>query len=170
MRRIAILGCAGAGKSTLALQIGESLGIEVIHLDRHFWKPGWVETPREEWAELQTELLAGESWVADGNYGATLEIRLARADTILFMDMPRRLCLWRILKRRIRYRGRARPDVAPGCPENVDWEFFRWIWNFPKQSRPLTLAKIAQAEPGTRVEILKSGGDVRRFLSTLQSG
>ncbi|MHC4225272.1 MAG: P-loop NTPase family protein, partial [Planctomycetota bacterium] len=126
MRRIAILGCAGAGKSTLALQIGESLGIEVIHLDRHFWKPGWVETPREEWAELQTELLAGESWVADGNYGATLEIRLARADTILFMDMPRRLCLWRILKRRIRYRGRARPDVAPGCPENVDWEFFRW--------------------------------------------
>jgi adenylate kinase family enzyme len=168
MKRIAILGCAGAGKSTLALEIGEALGIEVIHLDQHFWRPGWIETPREEWAELQAELLAGESWVADGNYGATLEIRLARADTILFMDMPRRLCFWRIFKRWVRHRGRTRPDLAPDCPEHMDLEFVRWIWNFPTRSRPMALAKLEQAEPGTRVEILRSPADIRRLLATLR--
>ena len=167
MRRIAIIGCAGAGKSTLARRIGDLLGIEVIHLDRHFWKPGWIETPREEWIEVQRKLLGGDAWVADGNYGATMDLRLEAADTILFLDPPRRTCLLRVLRRRVRFHGRSRPDIAPGCPEQIDLAFLRWIWAFPKRSRPAILERLERFGPGRRVEVLRNAREIERFLGAL---
>jgi adenylate kinase family enzyme len=167
VRRIAIIGSGGSGKSTLARQIGERLGIGVIHLDALFWRPGWVETPREEWRRLQAELVRRESWVMDGNYGGTLDIRLAAADTIVFLDLPRLVCLSRVVLRALRYAGRSRPDMAPGCEERLTWQFLRWIWEYPSSRRPGILQQLDEYARGRCIVRLRSARQVRSFLASL---
>lgn len=170
MNRIAIIGSGGSGKSTLARQIGDRLGIEVIHLDALFWRPGWVETPREEWRQIQSSLVKRRRWVMDGNYGGTIDLRLAAADAIVFLDLPRTLCLWRVLTRRVRFAGRSRPDMGPGCEERLTWEFVRWVWTYPATRRPEMLARIARHGEGKQVLRLRSRGEVSRFLDHLSDG
>ena len=169
MRRVAIVGSAGAGKSTLARQLGAILGLEVVHLDALFWKPGWVETPRPEWRVTQEGLVRRESWIIDGNYGGTMEVRLASADTIVFLDFPRAICLWRVLKRWARYRGHTRPDLAPGCPERLDWAFLRWVWGYRVRSRPSVLKRIEEHSAGKSVYTLRSPTEVSDFLKQVAS-
>ena len=143
MKRIIILGCSGSGKSTFARALGAALNRPVIHLDNLYWKPGWVETPRPEFSELQRELVQGEMWIIDGNYSATLDIRLEAADTILYFDLPRRVCLWSVIRRVVTHYGRSRPDLAPGCPEKFDFGFLLLTWNHRRRSRPGVLQKLA---------------------------
>lgn len=162
-----IIGSGGAGKSTLARELGARLGIRVVHLDAHFWNPGWVPTPKADWLETQHELMRPETWIMDGNYGGTMDARLALADTAIFLDLPRLTCITRALVRRVQYHGRSRPDIAPGCPEKIDLEFLRWIWDFPRTKRPGILKKLeATRATGTRVIHLRSMRDVTRFLET----
>jgi len=121
MKRVAIIGSGGAGKSTLARQVGDATGFPVIHLDREHWQPGWVAPGSEAWAARVAELVAGEAWIIDGNYGGTMEARFARADTIVLLDLPRTVCLYRAVKRAVLFRNRGRPDmrgeVRPAVPE-----------------------------------------------------
>jgi adenylate kinase family enzyme len=95
MKRILIIGSGGAGKSTLSRCLQKLLGIPLVHLDSIFWKPGWVETPRPEWKRIVCELVQGDSWIMDGNYSGTLDIRIDACDTIIFLDLPRTTCSWR---------------------------------------------------------------------------
>jgi adenylate kinase family enzyme len=104
--------------------------------------------------------------VMDGNYGGTLDMRLAACDSVVFLDLPRRVCLWRIVKRRVRYFGRTRPDVAPGCPEQLSWEFLWWVWTYGKRRRAGILERL-RTLAGRRVVILSSRREVERFLATL---
>ena len=168
MRRVLVIGCGGAGKSTLAVELGRLLDLPVIHLDRHFWRPGWVSVPTEEWEEIVRDLVAGERWVMDGNYGATLDMRLAAADTVIFMDFPTRLCLWRVLARWVRHRGRTRPDMGPECPETVDLEFLRWIVSFRRKSRPKILSAVQEHGEGVQVVVLRNPREVRAFLASVE--
>src|ERR1700759_2528084 len=101
VRKIAVIGCAGAGKTTFSRTLGARLGLPVTHLDRLFWQPGWVETARDRWREIQRGLVAADSWVLDGNYINSADIRLSVADTVIFLDFPRWLCLSRVLRRTI---------------------------------------------------------------------
>ena len=106
-----ILGPAGAGKTVLAHRLSACTGLPVIHLDRIFWRSGWQPAPRDEaLAELESAL-AGDRWIADGNFLDAGDTRFARADTVIFLDLPRALCIWRVLWRRVRDRGRERPDL-----------------------------------------------------------
>jgi adenylate kinase family enzyme len=164
MKRIAIIGPGGSGKSTLACELGAILGIEVIHLDALFWKPGWVETPKPEWRSIQEDLVRRESWIMDGNYGGTLDIRLAAADTIIFLDFPRLLCLWRVIKRRVQHIGRGRPDMGPDCPERLTWQFLWWIWTYRTRKRPAVLQELAQYADEKRIFVLRGPADARCFL------
>jgi adenylate kinase family enzyme len=168
MKRVVVLGSAGAGKSTLAQQIGVRLNLPVIHLDAYYWKPGWEPTPLADWWEVVDELVAGESWVMDGNYRRTLTTRLVAADTVIFLDFPRWLCLGRVFRRALRYAGRTRPDMAPGCREKIDLDFLRWIWTYPTNARPSILAYLEACQPGKQVFILRSPTEVQRFLSQLE--
>lgn len=162
MRRVAVIGSGGAGKSTLARALGGRLEIEVVHLDRLFWRPGWEPTPTDEWRALQVELVEPESWIIDGNYGGTLDVRLAAADTVLFLDFPRRVTMPSVLRRWWQHRGH---DVqAPDCPEHWDWTFLRWVWNYRRDSRPRALAAIADHAGHADVVVLTSRAAVRRFL------
>lgn len=163
MDRVAIVGCGGAGKSALARQVGAITGIPVIHLDQHYWAPGWVPTPNAVWVERQRALLDGPRWIADGNYGGTLELRAGLADTIVFVDLPRRVCVTRAMRR-----VRSPILQAPGCPQKVDLEFLRWIWSFPRETRPRVLALLGRHAPTTDVVHLRSSTEVRRFLSRLR--
>ncbi len=167
MKRIAIIGPGGAGKSTLARQIGAALGLPVIHLDAHYWHAGWTETPKDVWEQTVKELAGGGAWVMDGNYGGTMDLRLAAADTILFLDLPPLLCLWRVGARQLRYRGRTRPDMAAGCPERLTWFFLKYIWNYRRDRRPGVLERMARHTEGRELIHLQTPGQVRRFLEGL---
>jgi adenylate kinase family enzyme len=164
MKRILVIGSGGAGKSTFAKELGAILDLPVIHLDQVYWKPGWEKPAKEEWAATVEKLVAQHEWIMDGNFGGTLPQRIKRADAIILLDITRWVCLWRVAKRIVKYRGRHRPDMPPGCQERFDLEFIRWIWNYPSRSKPAKLALLSATGPDQRVVILGSGREVRHFL------
>jgi adenylate kinase family enzyme len=168
MRRVMVIGCGGAGKSTFAARLARVAGLPLVHLDSVYWHPGWVRTPPDEWAETVRRLAARECWVIDGNYSGTMDIRAAAADTVIFLDVPRRVCLWRALKRRVQHHGHTRPDMTDGCVERIDAEFVRWIWSYPKTRRPRILARLAALGPGKRAVILRSSHDIERFFRSIE--
>lgn len=174
MRRVAIIGPGGAGKTTLAVELGRRTGLPVVHLDRLYWRAGWVEPPGEDWARDHRQALSGDAWIADGNYGSTMAERLARTDTIVLMDPPPALCVARVARRTVRTHGRARADLPPGCVERFDVRetlaFWRYIWRYRRERLPVVLERIRQAGAGARVEILRSRDDVRRFLASVDGG
>lgn len=165
MKRVIIIGSGGAGKSTLARRLGRITGLEVIHLDALHWLPGWQVPPKNDWFEKVEKAIAGESWIMDGNFGATMEIRLAACDTVVFLDLPRLLCLYRVVKRRFVYRGTNRPDMAEGCREQIDLEFLRWIWTFPQRAKPEIEERLARLGAGKTIYHLRSPREVDDFLA-----
>ena len=169
MNRVIVIGSGGAGKSTLAPQIGEILGLPVIHLDREFWRPNWMATPEDEWIERVRELVARERWVMDGNFGGTMDIRIAACDTVVYLDFPRILCTYRVLKRWITYRRGTRPDMGEGCPEKFDLEFLDWVWNFSARSRQRIETRLAASLDGKRLYRLTSPKEVDRFVAELKA-
>jgi adenylate kinase family enzyme len=162
MERVAVVGSGGAGKSTFARELGARTGLPVVHLDRHFWKPGWVETPTDEWRAVQAELVAADRWILDGNYGGTLDLRLARADTVIALALSRYRCVTRAFRRSVANRGR--PVNADGCPERIDRDFLRWVWRYPKDSRPRLDAALARHRDHLDVIELTTPAEVRSFL------
>ncbi|GAA5526402.1 hypothetical protein Hgul01_00174 [Herpetosiphon gulosus] len=167
MRRVLIFGSMGSGKSTLAKRLGAVLNLPVIHLDSHFWRPNWVEPDRETWRAQQRELVQASEWIMDGNYSATLDERWPYADTVIFVDQPRLLCLWRVVKRRMMYHGRSRPDLAPDCPEKLDRVAFEFVWTYPKKRRPTMLKRLAEAKPPKLVFHLRGDAAIEQFLDDL---
>ena len=165
MKKVIVIGPGGAGKSTVARRLGERLNIEVKHLDRFYWQPGWQEPPKEEWLEKVKELTSADTWIIDGNYGGTLETRIERCDTIVFLDLPRLLCLWRIAKRRLLYRDRSRPDMAEGCNEKLDWSFVQWVWNYSRRSRPKVIKLLRESSATKQIVWLRSRAEIEKFLS-----
>ncbi len=163
-----MIGCGGAGKSTFARRLGQLLDIEVVHLDSLYWKPGWIETAKDEWAQTVAELTRRDAWIMDGNYSGTFDIRVRACDTLIFLDMPRRVCLWRIVKRLIVYRRRTRPDMAAGCPEKLDWEFVLWVWNYPRTRRPRVLQLMREHAAGKKMIRLRSPAEAERYLAAVR--
>jgi adenylate kinase family enzyme len=167
MQRILVIGSGGSGKSSVAKEIAHRLRLPLIHLDALYWHPGWRPTEKDAWDQVVRELIAAPRWVIDGNYGGTLDMRLARCDTVVFLDLPRLVCLWRVLERQLEFRGRSRPDMAPGCPERLSWEFVNWIWTYPHSRRPGILRRLADLRADQRAIVLSSSRAVRRFLDEL---
>lgn len=167
MKRVLILGCSGAGKTTLSLALAERAGLPVIHLDKHYWRAGWVEPPKEEWRDEVAGLTARPEWIMDGNYGGTVVQRLAVADTAIVLDFPTAICLWRVMKRIAAGYGRTRPDLADGCPEQIDLAFLRYVATFRRNQRPRLMSALATF-PG-RTIVLARPSEAREFLENLPS-
>lgn len=168
MKRVAIIGVSGSGKSWLAVRLGEVTGLPVYHLDQLNWQPGWQRMPGDEWRALQEELVEEPTWIIDGNYFGTLDLRLGACDTVIWLDLPTWVCLASVVWRFLKYRGRARPDLNPGCPEQLDWNFLRWIVNYRKGGRSRTLRALGELPPSTRVVRLTSRHGVRRWLKQIE--
>ena len=163
MERIMIIGCGGSGKSTLARQLGEKLNLPVVHLDKLFWHPGWVESTKDEIDKKIMEAIAEPRWIMDGNYNRTISQRMKRCDTVIYLDFSRFACLMGVAKRVITTYGQVRPDMAEGCPERFDWEFLQWVWNFNKNKRERYYKMLNEAE-GIEKIVLKNRRAVKRFL------
>ena len=164
MERILIIGCGGSGKSTLSRQLGALTGLPVVHLDQIFWSPGhWVHLEREEFDRLLAVELEKPRWIMDGNYDRTLTVRLERADTVVYLDYTRFVCLRRWLKRVVTNWKKARPDMAPGCAEWFDPEFAGWIWNFNKAKREKYHALLAE-QTDKNIYIFKKPRQLKKFL------
>lgn len=168
MKRVLILGPSGSGKSTLCERVGRRLNLPIVHLDYYYWNPGWHETTKDEWEQKIRNLISGDSWVMDGNYTSTLVVRSRRADTVIFIDTPRRISYLRVLLRFLKYRGNSRPDLGEGCPEKIDRDFLEWIWYYPKTRRPAILRFLKKLERSKNVIILKGQREIERFFGSLE--
>ena len=167
MQRIVIIGSGGAGKSTLARQLGEKLRLPVVHLDQLFWKPGWVEVTREEFDEKLALELAKPAWIMDGNFNRTIPQRLERCDTVIYLDFHRVTCLLGVLKRIITSYGKTRPDMAEGCPERFDLDFLKWVWNFNQDGKRERYYRLLNEAKDVQTIVLKNRRMVKRFLNSI---
>lgn len=149
MRRVIVIGPGAAGKSTLAVRLGEITGLPVIELDKLFWRSGLGATPRDQWAAIQRELASQESWIMDGDLGPydIIEVRLQAADTVVFLDFSPLRCAWRAIRR-----SRERAD------------FWRWLFSYRRRSRPLLLRAIAVHAGDAAIHVLRTPRAVRRFV------
>jgi adenylate kinase family enzyme len=168
MKKVVIIGSGGSGKSTLAVRLGQALDLPVYHLDRLFWRPGWQETPRDEWRAMQEALCAEPAWIIDGNYSGTLDVRLAACDTVIWLDLPTWVCLAGTLKRVLSHRGRTRPDMGEGCPERFDWAFLQWVWSFRRQARPRIVQELSKLPCSAEVVVLTSRRQMAGWLEAVR--
>lgn len=166
MERIIIIGCSGAGKSTLALKLGEKLDIPVVHLDKLFWKPGWVEETAEEFDRKLALELKKPRWIMDGNFHRTMAWRAEKCDTIIYLDFGRFTCLWGVIKRNLTNRGKVRLDMGEGCPEKIDFEFLKGIWNYNRDKRENNYRLLNEATHAETI-VLKNRRMVKYFLQEI---
>lgn len=167
MERVMIIGCGGAGKSTLARALGEKTGLPVVHLDQIWWEPGhWQHLEKPEFDERLAVELEKPRWILDGNFNRTIEARLEKCDTVIYLDFPRLVCLKNWLGRVIKNWGHHRPDMTPGCTEWIDPEFAKWVWNFNKNNRARYYELLNKAE-GKNIVVLKSRRQVQKYLNGL---
>ncbi|MEM9668528.1 MAG: AAA family ATPase [Pseudomonadota bacterium] len=169
MKRAMIIGQPGSGKSTLARKLGEVTGLPVVHIDQILWNPGWVETAMDEKTRLCKAVHAREEWIFEGGHSVTWPERLARCDTLIWLDFPVHTRLWRVVLRTLKYFGRTRPDLPDGCPERFSWEFFQWIWETRNSNRGIIEKLIATAQPDKAIIILRSLPAVHEFLDHLSA-
>lgn len=167
VRRVAIVGPGVAGKSTFARALGDRTGLPVVHLDHHYWKPGWVKSSPEQWRQRQAELFAGERWIADGSYGGTFDDRFTLADTVIVVARPRLACVASAIRRSAR--GHGKSIQAEDCPERFSFGFYRWIWNYDRDSRPRLDAALKRNGHLSIVE-LQSRDAMTDFLEHWSSG
>lgn len=166
MQRIVILGNGGSGKSTLARLLGQRLNLSVVHLDKLFWEPGWAEPDAEQFRERVREAVAGDAWVCEGNYARrTFDLRLPRADLVIWLDTPRLTCFMRVLLRLLR--NQPRPDRAEGCEERLDVEFLKFVWTFDRGYRQGIEAVRQKVGPQVPVLHLQGKRQVRAFVEGL---
>ena len=169
LSRVMIVGGPGAGKSTFARRLGAITGLPVRHMDLIHWRPGWVERPRPEKIAMAREVEAQERWIFEGGLSETYPERAARADLVLFLDLPVAVRLWRamVVRRAQRMLGAPRPDVPENCPERLDPDFVRWIVRTARRHRERHLALVATQPPGKGVH-LNGRRATERWLAALE--
>jgi adenylate kinase family enzyme len=170
VKRICIIGSPGSGKSTLAKHLGHLLKLKVIHLDTLFWQPGWVSVSDEELMLKQGKYIQEEHWIIDGSYSSIWTPRIERAGTIIFMDFSRWICLYRIMKRYVKYRNQTRSDMGQGCPERIDLEFLTFVWNYPANRRFKVLNIIKRYAEEKQIFIFQNQQQVTSFLEKVKKG
>lgn len=174
MNRIMVLGVSyGVGKSTFARNIGQKFAIDVYHLDAFYWKPGWVEASLESFTASQQEIVAQDKWIIEGNYSGTYDIRAANADTIIYLELPLYVCLYRVFKRWILHIGKTRPDMGRGCKEKIDYQFIKFICTTYNPRRKKMRARFEDFQRQgieKNIIILKSKKEIRSYLKSVSGG
>lgn len=169
--RILVIGCSGGGKSTLARKLCGRFDLPYLSMDKEFfWLPGWIKRPRDEERRLIAEAVSRDRWLMDGTGPSTFDLRVPRSQLVIWVRMPRWLCLWGVCKRAFMHFGRTRPDMAPGCVEQLpDRDFLTYIWTFEKRFSPLVIAGLDRHGLNVPVFQLKNRRDVSRLLDLLDA-
>ncbi len=169
-RRVLVIGMAGAGKSTFSRALSARTGLPVIHLDVHYWKPGWVKPSEREWRNEQRALLAGPAWIADGNDPETLDLRLGRAETVVLLETP-----WWICAGRAFLRGLRKPvgEMPEGCDDSAirrlrdEWRLIGVSLRDRHAETDHARAMISQHGSHVVLRVIRSKREAEEFLSTL---
>ena len=161
MKKILIIGCPGGGKSSFARELHKRTSLPLCHLDMLFWNADKTTVTREILCERVREVLSGDEWIIDGNYSATLPMRLEACDTVFFLDMPTELCLRGVEKRR----GQVRPDM-PWIETEEDPEFTEYIKGFRETKRDMLL-ELIRSYPNRKLTIFQSHKEVDDYLTRL---
>ena len=171
MRKIAVVGPVGAGKSRLANELGRALGIPVLHLDTLFWKPGWVPTPPDEWKAVQRRELAADAWIADAQFDDVLPEWFQAADTVVFVDASPLRCFWRVSRRRMNRAGSVGVPAGtePASPQRALWKFLGNQWRYRRKTRRELLAELARERDGRQVVVVRRDRDAAAFLRSVDS-
>ena len=167
MKKVLVLGCCGAGKSTFSKKLHSILKLPLIHLDSHYHKPNWKEPKKDEWENIVHNLLQKPSWIMDGNYSETMDIRIKNADTIIYLDYPILKCFWRVIKRVFKYNGIQRSDMANGCKEEFDLEFLYFVLMFNIRFRKEILTKLNLVKGKKEVRVFKTDKQADKFLAQI---
>lgn len=166
--RVLVIGCSGSGKSTLSRALAARLGLRHISMDRDvFWLPGWKERPHDEAYARIAALIEEERWVMDGTSPGSLPLRLPRTGLVIWLRLPRWVALRSALLRWMRYAGRTRPDMAPGCPEKIDFEFLHYIWTFERLASPKIDRMLKEHGNNVPLLTLRSHAEMDELLSIL---
>ncbi len=167
MKRVMIVGLPGSGKSWLARRMGVRTGLPVHHMDRVHWLPGWVARERDAKIALAHDIESSDRWILEGYFSATFSHRLSRADTLVILDMPFPLRVWRVFRRTLTGYGKTRAELPENCPERFDAEFWSYIWRTRNLARRRILDLPAAAGSGVDVHVLCSRRAVMNFLNHL---
>lgn len=162
-KRILLIGCPGSGKSTLAKRLGKATNLPVIHLDTIYWLPHWERRPKEEFNAILLQELEKEKWIIDGNYNRTLDLRISYCDLVIYLDIPRRVCLWSIIKRRFQYANKSREDMQKDCNEVIDYSFISYVFNFNKTHRKRYYETLKSSSK--EYIIIKKRKDINKFIN-----
>ena len=165
-KRVLVIGCSGGGKSTLSLKISERFGLEYLSYDRDVrWLPGWQVRDREKQRLIVADLVSRDRWVMDGTTVSTFDLRLPRADLLIWVRVPRRVALSGVARRVLTNYGRVRIDMAEGCPEQLpDLEFLTFIWTFEIRVAPRIVSGIDRFAPNVPVVTLTSRREFAALL------
>ena len=163
MRKVIVIGCPGAGKSTFARRLRDQTGLPLYHLDMLWHRPDRTTVSREEFDMQLERLLKQNWWILDGNYQRTLEKRLLVCDTVFRLDLPLEVCL-SSAKKRI---GQAREDL-PWVEQEFDPEFRQWIIEFPQNNLPQIYSLLEQYQNGKEIVIFRSRNEAGRYLDAIR--
>lgn len=167
--RILVMGCSGGGKSTLSQKIAGLFGLAYISIDRDvLWLPGWAERDKVAQRAIITDKVGADRWVMDGTNPSSFDIRLPRTDMVIWVRMSRWLCIWGVVTRWMKWVGRTRPEMAPGCPEKVDWQFLKFIWTFEEKFTPRIIRGLAEHGPAVPILQLSSRQQMNALLALLE--
>mgnify|MGYP002512248686 CR=1 FL=1 len=166
MEKILIIGCPGSGKSTFARALHEKTGLPLYHLDMLFWNADKTAVEKSVFKARLCDVIKEDAWIIDGNYSRTIEMRLSRCDTVIYLDFSRFACIRGVVKRVLTTYGTVRPDMGEGCPERFDLDFLKWVWNFNKNKREKNY-QLLNETPGIEKIVLKNRRMVKRFLRSL---
>nr|EGT4337267.1 AAA family ATPase [Cronobacter muytjensii] len=149
--------------------LGERLNYPVTHLDRLFWGPGWLKPDAEEFREKVTESVLAAVWISEGNYARrTFDLRLSRADLVIWLNTPRITCLFRVLIRSLL--NKPRSDLPDGCSEKINYEFLeflRYVWCFDTRDRPEIERLRIKLGSDVPVIYLHNRKQIKNFLSDI---
>jgi adenylate kinase family enzyme len=171
MRRVLVMGCSGSGKSTFGRKLADQLDLPFISIDRIYWHPGWHEPVISEFTTKMTLEAEKPTWVIDGSYlthGAGA-LRRERADTLIWFDLPRWICMVGVIRRSAMSYGAVRPEMAPGCPEKFDLAFWRYVWTYRDEQRPKQIAYLAGLRTDQRLVTFTRRTQAREFLAEMKA-
>ena len=167
LQRILVTGCCGAGKSTFSKKLKSILNLEVIHLDQYYHKPNWEEPEKDEWERTVYSLVQKPSWIMDGNFSDTMDLRIKNADTIIYLDYPTLKCFWRVIIRIFKHHGVVRSDMAKGCKEQFDLEFLHFVLTFNSKNRKRFIQKLNLIKEEKKVLVFKTDKQADKFLAQI---
>jgi adenylate kinase family enzyme len=162
MKKAIVIGCPGSGKTTFAEKLQKKTGLPLYYLDAIWHKPDRTHISRGDFDIRLQEIMDEDSWIVDGNYSRTLEVRIRHCDTVFFFDLTTEDCLWGATERL----GKGRYDM-PWIDTELDPKLKLEIEEFPEKVRPLILELFAKYAEGTQIVIFHNRKMADEYLGKL---